>query len=422
MCLRKTMLTSHVGWGFAPRVSHVEWSLPTRLFLISLLVVLFVIPGAVSAADQADQPDQQDKFYKIGVLAKRGPDRCLEKWRPTADYLSRQIPGCSFTIVPLAFGQVAPAVKDGGIDFLLANSSIYVEMEILYGARRIATLKNLRLGKPVTIFGGVIFTTADRNDINSLDDIRGKTFMAVDEKSFGGWRTAWREFKFQDIDPYKDFADLSFGGTHDAVVYAIRDGRADAGSVRTDTLERMAAEGKIDISDFHFIHKHKGDHSEYKGGLYSGDTFEDYNFIHSTRLYLEWPIALLKHIPDSLAEKVALSLLNMPSGSPYTRAARCAGWTIPHNYQVVRDCLKELKVGPYKDYGKITFSGVISQYWPWLITITALGVCMATAIIFILALNRKMAATQNKLKHEINEHKRAENALQKSEKRYRSLI
>jgi len=379
-----------------------------KSILISLLITVFVIPGAVSATDQPDRPDKPDKPYKIGVLAKRGSDRCLEKWCPTAEYLSRQIPGSSFTIVPLAFEQVAPAVEHGRIDFLLTNSSIYVEMEIFYGTRRIATLKNLRSGEPVTLFGGVIFTTADRTNINKLDDLRGKTFMAVSERSLGGWRAAWRELKSKGIDPYKDFADLSFGGTHDAVVYAVRDGRADAGCVRTDTLERMAAEGKIDISDFHFIHDHEGDHSEHKGGLYGGDTFEDYNFIHSTRLYPEWPFAELKHVPDNLTEKVALALLNMPSDSTAARTAHCSGWTIPHNYQSVCDCLKELKVGPYKDYGKVTFSSVVRQYWPWLVGIIIIGFVMAVAIANILVLNRRMAAAQKKLKHEIAERKQME--------------
>ena len=31
---------------------------------------------------------------KIGVLAKRGPEKCLEKWGPTAEYLTQTIPGC----------------------------------------------------------------------------------------------------------------------------------------------------------------------------------------------------------------------------------------------------------------------------------------------------------------------------------------
>ena len=41
---------------------------------------------AVSAAEKADEQ------VRIGVLAKRGSERCLEQWGPTAEYLSRQIP------------------------------------------------------------------------------------------------------------------------------------------------------------------------------------------------------------------------------------------------------------------------------------------------------------------------------------------
>ncbi|GAG17554.1 unnamed protein product, partial [marine sediment metagenome] len=46
-------------------------------------------------------PSERRIPVKIGVLAKRGPERCLEKWGPTSEYLSAEIRGRSFTIVPL---------------------------------------------------------------------------------------------------------------------------------------------------------------------------------------------------------------------------------------------------------------------------------------------------------------------------------
>ncbi len=46
---------------------------------------------------------------------------------------------------------------------------------------------------------------------------------------------------------------LEFGGKHDNVVYAVQNGEVDAGTVRTDTLERMAAAGDIDMSEFKVI-------------------------------------------------------------------------------------------------------------------------------------------------------------------------
>jgi len=279
-----------------------------------------------------------------------------------------------------------------------------VELESQYGLNRIATLKNIRFGNAYTKCGGVIFCKANRSDIRHFSDLKDKAFMAVKETSFGGWRMAWREFKEKGIDPYRDFKDISFGGTHDTVVYAVRDGKVDAGTVRTDTLERMAIEGKISLGDFYAIYENGGE-------------VVSLPLVHSTRSYPEWPFAKVKHTTDELAEKVATALLEMPWDCAATRAARCAGWTIPLNYQSVHDCLKELKVGPYKDLGKITPADVFRKYWGWFLAAAILFLLVAGSSIFILKLNRGIKKSHLKLKKEMEERKVTEEALLESEER-----
>jgi hypothetical protein len=160
-------------------------------------------------------------LVRIGVLAYRGKDQAMKMWSPTALYFTRRIPGHTFTIVPLDFHEMGPADGSGGIDFVVTNTSFYVELESQYGVSRIATLKNKRDSNTLTVFGGVIFCRDDRQDIRDLRDLKGKTFMAVEETSLGGWQAAWREFKAAGIAPYRDFNKLEFAKTHDAVVYAI---------------------------------------------------------------------------------------------------------------------------------------------------------------------------------------------------------
>ena len=339
---------------------------------ITVIFVVFLFYFAAPGVSLAD-----DSFVKIGVLAKRGTGHCLLKWMPTAEYLSNSIPNRHFVIAPLGFDKINSAVEKGKVDFVLANPSIYVELEYLYGANRIATLKNRRLGGTYTKFGGAIFCKANRNDIRKLIDIKRKSFMAVSETSFGGWQMVWRELKDKGIDPYRDFKELKFGGTHDAVVYAVRDGVIDVGTIRTDTLERMQHEGKIDIRDFHVIHEHGGEKVHLP-------------FLHSTREYPEWPIAKVKHTSDELAEQVTIALLNMPGNSPAAKAARCDGWTIPLNYQPVHECLKELKIGPYKDLGKITMADVFRQYWRWFLAVSGLFFILSGFLLVILKLNRNI--------------------------------
>ncbi len=374
----------------------------TKVMLVVLFAVLLVFTlHAYLSAKTAD--------IKIGVLAKRGTEICLKKWTPTADYLTRKIPLYRFKIVPLSFDEIYSAVKNERVDFIITNPSFYVELESWYGINRIATLRNLRLGSPCTKFGGVIFCRADRKDIRRLKDLEGKAFMAVKETSLGGWRAAWRELKEHGINPYTDFARLEFGGTHDAVVYAVRDRKVDAGTVRTDTLERMQAEGKIKISDFYVIHDHPRSASELP-------------FLHSTRAYPEWPFAKLKHTSDQLAREVAIALLQMSADSKAAQAARCAGWTIPLNYQPVHECLKYLKIGPYRDFGKITLKVVILKYWAWLFLALMFFLALLISCVSVWNLNKKIRQAHDNLKLEVEERRKTEEQLRQSREDYRLLV
>lgn len=272
---------------------------------------------------------QAQAELKIGVLAKRGAPHAMKKWGATGAYLSDKM-GEKVTIIPLKFVAIEPMVKDGKIDFLLANSAFFVEMEKKYNTYAVATLINSRGGKALDSFGGVIFTKQD-SPIQSLADIKGKKFMCVKYSSFGGAHMAWRVFNENGIDPQKDFASFVEGGKHDNVVLAVKNGTVDAGTVRTDTLERMEGEGKIKMSEFRIINQIK----------------DDFPFVRSTPLYPEWPMAALAHTDKAKAQKLGAALIEMSSDSDAAKAAKAIGWSKPADYSSVRDCLKEIKYGVF---------------------------------------------------------------------------
>ncbi len=310
---------------------------------------------------------------KIGVLANRGKEAADTMWSNTASYLTRKITQHVFTIVPLDFHEIDAVVGRGDVDFVIANPEIYVGLEAQCGVTRIATIKNKTKSGGYKIFGGVIFARADRSDIRDLRDLKGRSFMAVESNSLGGWTMAWREFKSEGIDPYRDFAKLIFGGTHDAVVYAVRDGKVDAGTVRTDTLERMHDEGKIDMNDFRILNPKKA---------------ENFPFVLSTRLYPEWPLAKVRHVQDELAQQVDIALMNMSKDDPAAMSAKIEGWTIPAVYQPVHELMKELNIGPYENYGKVTLASAIRQYWYWFLLALFLLFLMALVTVYVVRLNR----------------------------------
>lgn len=339
-------------------------------------VVLLLLLSPLSYADEE---------VRIGVLSHRGDVVTRAMWGPTADYLSAIIPGHHFTIHPLKFDEVNPVVDAGKVDFVLVNPGIYVNLEVKYRVSRIATLYNRRNNVPYKIFGGVIFTRKDHPEINTLEDLRGHSFMAVYSTSLGGFQMAMREMLASGIDPYRDLKSLEFGGIHDLVVMSVLHGDVDVGTVRTDILERMASAGTIDIDDFHIINPRQE---------------PEFPFALSTRLYPEWPFSKVAHTADSLAQEVAVALLQMPHDHHAALAGKYAGWTIPLDYQPVHELFRELKLPPYQDLGKFTLSDAIERYRIWLFGGLLVLLFMVFMTLWVMRLNKALHSAKTRLEQQ----------------------
>lgn len=312
----------------------------TIRYLLNVIIVMLIVEAHLCAKN----------VIHIGVLAHKQFESTYTMWNPTIEYLNEKIPQYTFVAVPLKFEQFPAYIQERKIDFVITNSAYYVDLENRYGISRIATLKNMDLhGRAQTEFGGVIFSRADNSTIQTVNDLYGKRFGGVDDISFGGWIMALRELKAKGVDTGD--MEVTFYGTHEAVVYAVLSGKADAGTVRSDTLERMEQEGKIKMSDFSII---------------NAKNYPNFDYRVSTRLYPEWPIATCKHTSSDLAEKVAVALISMPSDSAAAKASKALGWTIPLDYQGIHECLKELELGPYKYLREDAFAYFIDKYWPYM--------------------------------------------------------
>ena len=338
-----------------------------------------------------------DQLVKIGVRAHSGVEKAIEKWQPTAQYLTDSISGYRFEITPfIALDEIHDAMLDKSVAFMLTNPSSYVDIEVNHGASRIATLKNKRGSEGYTRFGSIIFTRANRSDINELNDLKNKTFMSVSEQAFGGWRVALFEFLQQNINPYDDFSKLSYGKLQENVVHAVENGLVDAGTVRTDMLERMAETGEINIDDFKIINE------QFAPG---------FNFKLSTELYPEWPFATLKHTPKNLAQNVAIALLTIDKTHPAAIAGKYEGWTVPLDYNKVHALLKNLKVEPYDIEKDISISEIVEFYWPWIILFIIVFILISAISAYLIHINRQLSITKKSLLHQIDDRKEAEKKL-----------
>jgi two-component system sensor histidine kinase TtrS len=321
----------------------------------------------------------ETKEVRIGVLAKRGPEKSLERWSATAQYLTETLPAYRFKIIPMAFDDIEILVKNEMIDFVIVNPGIYVNLSVKYGVRRVLTLINkLSQDSQVSSFGSVVFTLREREDINELTDLRDQRVAAVHSTSLGGWIMARRELRIAGVEKW-DFASLLFLNTHDAVVNAVLEREAEVGIVRTDTLERMAQEGKLNQNDLRVI---------------SAKFYEDFPYAISTSLYPEWPLSQLANTPQKLARDVAVALLKLPPDHPAARNAQIHGWTIPENYQTVHDLLALLEMPPYDRSVKQRFLNSIGKIWYRYLMFILVLLLLLGLIIRLLLLNRSLIANK----------------------------
>jgi len=377
---------------------NVSTSLLHRFFWVCFHLFALAVPSLLQAS--INDPTS----INIGVLASGTKGQCFDQWRPTAEYLQSALPGYSVNIVCLEYREVEKVVYDGLVDFTITNPAIYVNLEFIFGASRIATLRD-RQGPEVSAqFGGVLFTKADRKDIQTATALKGKRVAAVDPLSFGGWLVNWRYLKQHGIDPFKDFKELTFLRQHDTVVLAVLDGSFDAGSVRTGILEQMAEEGRINLKDFAVIDPQMADQSAALGISSAKQEDQAFPYVFTSLLYPHWALAKIQHVDTKLAERVMIAFLQMAPESEAARAAHLLGWTIPLDYSPVLECLKELKVGPYKYLDTpVSLYQLYRQYRYWVHGALALFLIILGGAALVLLLNRKLSLTLANLAREQKE-------------------
>jgi len=307
---------------------------------------------------------------KIGVLAFRSKSDTLNEWKPTAEYLSRQIPGFHFQIIPMNYPELRESVAKESLDFVITNSGHYVYLEHLYGISRISTIMKYKNGRWLDRFGGVIFTRSDKTEIIDLSDLHDKTISAVDQDSLGGYSAPLFEVVRQGIDQ-KNLKFHFTGMPHDNVVNNVMEEKTDIGFVRTEVLEEMASENKIDLKQIKILNK---------------QNIEEFPYTTSTPLYPEWPIARLRNTSIDLADQVVVALLGMKHELPAEGEKR---WTAPLEYEMIHLMFRELKLPPYDAPPIFNLNDVYQKYKIAIFIIASLIIFIIIGAILQTALRRK---------------------------------
>jgi PAS domain S-box-containing protein len=321
----------------------------------------------------AQQATVQD--VRIGVLSFRSLEHTAAQWGPLADYLTQRIPGYRFRIVPLFYPDLDRAVERDELDWVLTNPEHFVLLRSRKGLAAQATLMPMAEGFPVSQFGGVILTRADRTDLKSFADLKGKRLASPAEESLGGYLMQRWSLLQNGVDIMQDVHSLKFTGMpHDKVVFEVVNGQVDAGFVRTGVIESLIKEGKLNAGQVKILKQ---------------PLTEAFPQWLSTDLYPEWPFSATAVVPAWFAKKVVHALFELEPNSPAALAGKFYSFAPAGDYSQTENVMVNLRMHP--DH-RLTLALVFDRYSHWLLVAGAVLLVAVFALVFMRRVNRRLRA------------------------------
>ncbi len=338
-----------------------------------LLGLALLLAPRLAAADEV----------RIAVLAFQGEERAARDFDATIAHLGRALPRHHFVMVPLDLDGITRAVAEKTVDFVVTNPGDYVVLESGWGVTRLATLESRGRAAPTDTVGSTVVAPNRPGRPMALKDLAHRRLAVVSTRAFGGWRVIWRELDDAGLAP-ADLAGLvETGFPMETIFAALREGRADAGVLRTCLLEDAIAAGTVGADEFAVVGERPA---------------PGFPCRLSSRLYPDWPFSRLAGTSPDLAKTVTASLLTM---DPVEGRA----WTAPQDYTSVHAVFRQLKIPPYDFLGRVTLVGFVRQHWHWFL---AAGLILAWWIVHVARVETLVRRRTAELTREIAVREKAE--------------
>ncbi|MFC1467755.1 response regulator [Verrucomicrobiota bacterium] len=273
----------------------------------------------------------------IGVTHGQAPEVAIQKWSPTAEYLSESIPDYNFEILPMYHNQLSRTLNEGELDLIILPSKRFINTR-KHNLTPIATPQTRSPDRhSLKMFSTAVFFLKDAVPNPHWKNVRNRTIAATREISFDGWIVAQRELKKQGLRINKDY-DVKFCGTVWRVIHDVFSGEASVGVVRADKLPQRLKRAGYNPDDISIIPcKCPTTH----------DYCNEFPYKHSTPFYPELVLAATGKTSTRLQKSITSALIQLEEDSPALTYADLASWEQAANYDEVEKCMRELRLGPF---------------------------------------------------------------------------
>lgn len=220
-----------------------------RIVLLSLLTVLLLVvagcaappppQAAGSAPAVADAPalGTADNPLVMSFVPSGDTQEIIAGGEAIEAMLEEKTGLAIDSNVATSYAAVVEAMGAGNAHIGWLNTFAYLLAHEKYGVE--AHIATSRFGS--TSYKGQIITQAD-SGVESLADLKGKTFCWVDPLSTSGYIIPRVELQAAGVDPDADFAKTVEAGSHNNVVIAVYNGECDAGATFVDARSSVESD------------------------------------------------------------------------------------------------------------------------------------------------------------------------------------
>jgi len=205
---------------------------------VFVAVFLFLL-GSLIASTSAESP----RVLRVSAIPDEAPTELLRKFAPLGDYLTKEL-GIPVQFVPVTdYAASVEALAAGKLDLVWYGGFTHVQArKRTNGTAYAIVMRDVDLQ-----FRSKFIARAD-SGINSLKDLKGKTFTFGSVGSTSGHLMPRYFLQQEKLVPEQDFRKVSFSGAHDATAKWVETGKVDAGALNESVWDKLVESGKVDTS------------------------------------------------------------------------------------------------------------------------------------------------------------------------------
>jgi phosphonate transport system substrate-binding protein len=244
-------------------------------------VIAAVLCVGVAAMSAAYVPD----VLKVSAIPDENPNELMRIYTPFAEYLGKEL-GMKVQFTPVVdYAATVEGLAAKKLDLVWYGgfTSVQAVRRTEGNARRLALRQEDAEFKSV-------FIARPGSGINSLGDLKGKTFAFGSVSSTSGHLMP-RYFLLQaKVNPETDMKQLAFSGAHDATALWVESGRVDAGALNFLVWDKLVQQKKVDLSKV--------------------------NVFYTTPPYVDYCWTARADLDKGLQEKITAAFLKLDAANP----------------------------------------------------------------------------------------------------------